>query len=261
MTIPRPIGRARSDGPVAQRQSPLPSFGGESGGDCRPPHVWAPAVSASGAGETAPGGARGTVRLTMGWPPPPDRKVLRWTLDDFRRFRNLALAHRADGDLEANAFQAFRIFRAKNFDLFLDLDLSGVVAELNAIKNVMAELERFERTGEAGGSELVETYLAVRRVVARPTASDERRALWILLFSGPSTARELADDLGRSEELASRILRALDPVVECSDTEDAGVERHRILDTPDALGVTLFLLRSTLGVDILDAMIEEAARD
>lgn len=191
---------------------------------------------------------------------PPDGKALRWTLVDFRRSRDLALAHRGTDAFEANAFQAFRIFRAKNFDLFLDLDLSGVVEELVTIKRLMAKLELFERAGAAGGTELVTTYLATRRVTARPTARDERRALWILLFSGPSTAPELANDLNCNENLASRILRTLDPVIECSDAGDASGDRHCIANTPDALAVTLFLLRSSLGVDILDSMLEEAAR-
>lgn len=144
--------------------------------------------------QTQEAGARGVVRLTLDWPMPPEGQALRWTLADFRKFRDLALAHQRDGGFEANAFQAFRIFRAKNFDLFLDLDLSGVRKELVAIRCLIERLELFERTGEKGGGELGATYLAVRRAVARPSASDERRALWILLLAGralPANSRTI----------------------------------------------------------------------
>lgn len=49
-------------------------------------------------------------------------------------------------------------------------------------------------------------------------------------------------------------------MVELSTAADASGGRYRLMNTRNALAVTLFLLRSTHGVDILNAMIEEADR-
>ena len=80
--------------------------------------------------------------------------------------------------------------------------------------------------------------------MARKNARDEQRTLATLLFSGPSSAEEVATDLGMTANLASRMLRVLGPVVE--QTEQG---RFVLRTDTDTLAVVLHLLRSTLGLD------------
>ena len=87
-------------------------------------------------------------------------------------------------------------------------------------------------------------YLAARNVATRKSARDEQRALATLLFSGPSTAEQLAEDLGISKNLAERILRVLGAVI-----EERASGRFALRADTDTLAVVLQLLRGTLGLD------------
>jgi hypothetical protein len=87
-------------------------------------------------------------------------------------------------------------------------------------------------------------YLAARNVVARKSARDEQRTLATLIFSGPSTTEQIAEDLGISENLAGRILRVLGAVV-----EGQASGRFALRAGTDTLAVVLQLIRSTLGLD------------
>ena len=141
---------------------------------------------------------------------------------------------------------------AKNFDFFLQCDTSRSGPFHNAARDIartLHALEEFERRGEPlpGGLPVSrEQYLALRRIVSRPSARDERRALATLLISGPSTMDDVGQDLGLHYTLS---LRTLDVFREHGVVEkrDDGV----FAITKPALAMVVFVLRETMGIDLL----------
>lgn len=116
----------------------------------------------------------------------------------------------------------------------------------------MQELEDFERLGRNLRPEfsfVKDIYLKLRAAVSRPSARDEQRSLAILLESGPSTLDDISLDLGLNYSLDKRIMTAL---------QGAGAIESRRQDdddiyfvAPNALPVALFLVRETVGLDLL----------
>lgn len=162
-----------------------------------------------------------------------------------------ALANEAsprDITCHIDAFAYAFIARAKNFDLLLPEGSPQVggfrLGYERKWRDRIEELEDFERLGENPSSDTDRShYVKLRPTVARRSARDERRALAVLLYSGPSTAVELRDELGLNESLALRVLAVLvgAGVVERRDSAFA-------LRT-ETLPVVLFSLRETMGVD------------
>ncbi len=160
---------------------------------------------------------------------------------------------------EIDAFAYAFLKGAKNIDFFLpeqrDIDRSDADLYRNRIawyRHQTGLLERLERRGARGGLADSDSlaYCALRRILTRASARDERRALAALLVSGPSTIEQISEDLGLSYTLGPRILPTL---------ESIGVLQRRgeqYLIRTDALPRTVFLLRETLGIDLLGVLDE-----
>lgn len=141
---------------------------------------------------------------------------------------------------------------AKNFDFLLpeapDVRGSYRSGEQDLLQRVAA-LEAFERDGTPLPPNLHlsrEDYLALRAVLTKPLARDERRTLAAFLVSGPSTLEEISMDLGLNYTLSQRVLGAFEPCHLFDRTEDG---RYRI--RAEALPMVVFGLRETLGLDYL----------
>lgn len=189
--------------------------------------------------------AKANIALVLGWVGLGDTAGLRRNDAGFLTIKEMAQRATADNPLKLNAFLYAVLCPANNLDLFLNEDVASIALDLKQISSKMQALTEFERdAGTWPSAALRETYLALRRVVARRTARDERRTLATLLFSGPSTTQQVSDELGISCGLVERVFLALAPVVE-RQIDHTYVLRS---DT-DTLAVVLHLLRSTLGVD------------
>lgn len=188
--------------------------------------------------------ADGEIELTLGWTNLGDAAHLRRNEVGLEGLKTLAVNAGADQPFKLNAFLYAFLCPAKNLDLFLTENTDAIASGVGEISDKMKVLDGFERDAMTQPDEaLVSRYLALRRVIARTSARDEQRTLAALLFSGPGTAQQVADDLGISENLAARMLRALGPVLQETDG------RFLICNDTDSLAVVLYLLRSTLGVD------------
>ncbi len=148
---------------------------------------------------------------------------------------------------------------AKNIDFFLpeQLDVDRGDSDLFRNRNAwhrrqVRQLERLERRGSRSGLPETESaaYCALRRILTRASARDERRALAALLVSGPSTVEQISKDLGLSYTLGPRILPTLKGIGALDRRNDQYVIRM------DALPRTVFLLRETLGIDLLEVLDE-----
>lgn len=187
-----------------------------------------------------------TVALALGWDALGETAGYRRNSVGFGQLKEDARAAAESGTaLRVNAFLYAFLCPAKNFDLFLQENFDAVAGQVDRIQEAMLALQHFERTGDDGlDSHLRSTYLALRRVVARRSARDERRTLATLLFSGPSTPEQISQDLGITVNLVERTLLALALVVDVS--EDG---THVLNSEPESLAVVLQLLQSTLGFD------------
>ena len=184
------------------------------------------------------------VSLVLGWHDLGESADLRRNTAGLGTIKSLAEQANSEKPLVINAFLYAFLCPAKNFDLFLNENIDEISSGVASIEKKMNSLADFER--EATGlreASLRDVYLASRNVAARKSARDEQRTLATLLFSGPSTTEQIAEDLGISENLAGRVLRVLGSVVE----EQAG--RFTLRADLDTLAVVLQLLRSTLGLD------------
>ena len=185
------------------------------------------------------------VGLVLGWHDLDESAGLRRNTAGFSTIKSLAEQANSEKPLVINAFLYAFLCPAKNFDLFLKENVDTISSDVARIEKKMKSLADFEREAtslrEAG---LRKIYLAARNIAARKSARDEQRTLATLLFSGPSTAKEIAQDLDISENLAGRILRVLGSVAE---EQDPG--RFTLRADTDTLAVVLQLLRSTLGLD------------
>lgn len=185
------------------------------------------------------------VTLVLGWQDLGATEGLRRNDVGFNQIKELAAKATSNEPLVMNAFLYAFVCPAKNFDLFLHVNAELIEKPVQTIGDNLAALLAFERDGKrAGADSLFETYLRLRSVVSRRSARDERRTLATLLFSGPSTAEQVSDDLGINRNLVERIFLALEPVIERVDGETA-----RLRTDTDTLAAVLFLLRSSLGVD------------
>jgi hypothetical protein len=158
-------------------------------------------------------------------------------------------------DLFAYAFLA----GAKNFDLLLPLVSTNniTLAQIQAdCTEALRALEDFERTGALPTdlSELdAQQYLAIRKVVSRPSARDELRTLATLLISGPSAASDLVRELGIHYSLASQVLGLFESIgIFTRWNEDPGMAKESIFVIDKvAIPLVVFCLRETLGLDLL----------
>lgn len=196
------------------------------------------------------GAAKKDIALVIDWKHDGAAAGLRRNQAGFGRIKDLVTQAGSEKPLRLNAFFYAFLCPAKNFDLFLSEDFADISEPIHAIDDKLRELSAFEREARQPASkDLRKTYLELRPVIARPTARDERRTLATLLFSGPSTAAQVAKELGIPANLVLRIFLALDPVLYRRDAE-----RVVLRTDHNSLAVVLYLLRSTLGVDPLSVL-------
>lgn len=180
----------------------------------------------------------------LGEAPPLERRI-----EGFDALKK-RLAAASDEPLDMHAFTYAFLRRAKNVDLFVEADDTEIRDRLAKLRRERDALEAFERDGdrpEGDAAGLVPAYLALRPVMVRAGARDERRALVHILMNGPCSDTDLASDLGISENLAIRIRKALRPVM-----GETGDGRHAI--RPEALPVALFAVHERTGIDPLAAL-------
>lgn len=171
--------------------------------------------------------------------------------DRYEAIKQRLANSRQRSPLALHAFTYAFLGSAKNVDLFLDADDSRIREQLLSLCSALGALEAFEREGAAlpkALESLKAPYLRLRRVMLRPSARDERRALTHLLMTGPATAGELVAALELpSPSGAERALMALAPVV-VSRREAS----HEIFEIEDSLlPVALFAVRERMGIDPL----------
>ncbi len=156
---------------------------------------------------------------------------------------------------------------AKNFDFQLpeikDSVPEGIVRsdlfreyEEKWREKILPVLEDFERIGKPfpnGFSEQFkidkEDYLGLRAILSRGSARDERRSLATLLVSGPSTMKEISEDLGLNYTLGNRILGIF---------VDIGIvkiqDNDKYIISFDKLPLVVFFLREIMGLDFLRSL-------
>lgn len=185
------------------------------------------------------------VNLVLDWHDLHESPGLRRNTAGFDTIKSLAEQANRDKRLVINAFLYAFLCPAKNFDLFLKENTDEISSDIATIEKKMKSLADFEREATSLRETGLESiYLAARNVVARKSARDEQRTLATLIFSGPSTTEQIAEDLGISENLAGRILRVLGAVV-----EEQASGRFALRAGTDTLAVVLQLIQSTLGLD------------
>ncbi|MDJ0729676.1 MAG: hypothetical protein QNJ33_06750 [Crocosphaera sp.] len=137
---------------------------------------------------------------------------------------------------------------AKNLDLLLPLDKEQYKTFIQTYKNwsiQIADLENFERSGKLINKELKEQYLALRKIVSRPSVRDEIRTLATLLISGPSTLEEVSEDIGLNYTLGQQTVGIFENI------EVVRKEQSKYIIVEEALPVVIFCLRETIGLDLL----------
>jgi hypothetical protein len=147
---------------------------------------------------------------------------------------------------------------AKNFDAIMRETKATTIK--SPFRNIypqwqkeIAELELFEREGVIPKSpDIIESYLKLRQVVAPNSAREERRTLATLLVSGPSTAEEIAADLGMSYGLSGRMLPTFEQVGVVVGQEE--VDAYRYALKTETLPQVIFCLRETMGIDLLEVV-------
>ena len=152
-------------------------------------------------------------------------------------------------DCYINVFAYSFLKGAKNFDLLLSFDRNENEEFIKTFKNwsdKITKLENFERFGKCINPDLKDRYLALRKIISRPSARDEIRTLATLLVSGPSTLKEVSEDLGLNYTLSQRTIGVFEDieVVEKRDKEKYAI-------AAEALPVVIFCLRETIGLDLL----------
>ena len=181
------------------------------------------------------------IELVLDW---QKASHLRRNSTGFNTIKELAAAVGNDQTIKINAFLYAVLCPAKNLDLFLNENVDSIKEPVEEIAEKMSRLEDFEREGISSSKSLEQCYLDIRGVAARPSARDEQRCLALLLFNGPSTPGQIASELGIEENLAVRLCRALDPVV---DPIEEG--KFALKENNDVRTVVAYLVRSTLGLD------------
>ena len=151
---------------------------------------------------------------------------------------------------------------AKNFDFLLPLapkSDDGFRNTYGKWLRTISALENFERLGDplvANSGVSASTYLAVRKVLSRPSARDETRALATLLISGPSTLADISGDLGLNYTLGQRTVAVFENIGVLERRVDGSGEVAFAIADP-ALPLVVFFLRETMGLDLLSALAGE----
>lgn len=154
-----------------------------------------------------------------------------------------------------NAFAYAFLKAAKNIDFILPLAKSQPTELLHALSQWQASisaLEHFERTGKRFPPTLCfnkDDYLAVRTIITRPSARDERSTIAALLLSGPSCIDDICTDLGINTSLSQRILSAFSQsrLLKKDSEKKFSIKRSKI-------PIALFCLRETMGLDPLSML-------
>ncbi len=152
-----------------------------------------------------------------------------------------------------DAFAYFFLRGAKNLDHLLPLGAAinaGFRETHKAWSRTIAALENFERVGKPlteDTSISADQYLALRGIVSRLSARDERRALATLMVSGPSSIDEISQDLGLNYSLSQRTVAIF---LEIGVVERRSGEVFAIAES--SLPLTAFSLRETMGLDLLN---------
>lgn len=157
---------------------------------------------------------------------------------------------------EMDVFSYAFLKGAKNLDAILR-ETSKV---MNPFREILPQwqaeiksLEDFEREGiMPKTSTVADKYLELRRIIAPGSARDERRTLATLLISGPSTAEEIAKDLGMSYGLSERMLPLFEQINIVQGRDEQGTYRYVL--TTEALPRVLFCVRETVGIDFVEIL-------
>jgi hypothetical protein len=161
-----------------------------------------------------------------------------------------------DVHCEIDVFAYAFLKGAKNFDLFLP-EVEPKQGPFRDIypkwKERMDALMRFERDGIKPPQADADAYVALRRILFRPTTRDEQRTLIMLLVNGPSTSQEITRDLDLPYSLGARILPMLE---EIKVLAHRGVGEYAIRS--DALPRVVFCLREAMGFDLLPILERES---
>ncbi len=147
---------------------------------------------------------------------------------------------------------------AKNFDFLLPLGdevNAGFSKTRTAWSRTITALENFERLGKPLAKETevsAEQYLALRGIVSRPSARDERRALATLMVSGPSSMQEISKDLGLNYSLGQRTVAAF---LKMGIVQRRSGEIFAVAES--VLPLAAFCLRESMGLDLLNVLPKE----
>ena len=139
--------------------------------------------------------------------------------------------------------------KAKNFDLLLPFDREQnqeFLKKYQEWSEIIIKLEKFERFGQNCPKKFAKQYLALRKVVSRLSVRDEIKTLATLLVSGPSTLKQVSEDLGLSYTLGQRTVSAFENI---NVVENRARGIYAI--ATEALPVVIFCLRETCGLDLL----------
>ncbi len=144
---------------------------------------------------------------------------------------------------------------AKNFDLFLNYNPKNNVQFTQTYQNWLKAIEAYEKLERSGipltDSQTQDHYLKFRKILLRPSARDELRALACLLLNGPSTMQQVSNDLGLNYSLSQRTVSIFEP---CNIVENRGNDEYAIV--PDSLPMAIFGLREVLGINYLELLEE-----
>mgnify|MGYP001040311898 CR=1 FL=1 len=138
--------------------------------------------------------------------------------------------------------------QAKNFDWILPFEVKNNKEFIETIRNwlgIIRQLENFERFGHDLPQPLANKYLALRQIISRLSVRDEIRTLAILLISGPSTLKEISEDLGLHYSMGVRsiaVFTNIDIVKQSGQIYYIG---------PEYLPIVIFCIRETVGLDLL----------
>jgi len=147
---------------------------------------------------------------------------------------------------------------AKNLDFQLPLDdkLNAEFRKTHAAwSHTIMALEDFERLGRPlvkDANISTDHYLALRHIISRPSARDERRTLATLMVSGPSSMKEISEDLGLNYSLGQRTVATF---LEKDLVERRSGEIFAIAEP--ALPLAVFGLRESMGLDLLTVLQKE----
>lgn len=154
---------------------------------------------------------------------------------------------------QIDAFAFAFLKGAKNYDMLMTVDpdsLRQVQTQLNEWKKAVDALTEFERRGNPLNEpwlSLKPIYLALRSIVGRASARDERRTLVLLLVTGPASSDEIKEDLRLNYSLSKRVMSAL--VNTGALTYRKETSHYAIRQ--ETIPVVLFLVRELMGLDML----------